>query len=125
MKASFRAEAMGFQPHEERTYRGLGIAQDMARRQRPWVAELTGLCPNYGFQRRFLRPKRDYADANSRGTRGVLFYWTLESGFLYETRYRSTWDRWHHRFLLVTSDGEIQDVTEEEVRGWLANVVSE
>lgn len=124
MKASFRAEDIGFQPGQERIYRQWGISKHMASGQRPWVAELTGLCSDYGFQRRFLTAKRDYAHANSRGTRGVWCYWVLEAGCVYETRYRSTWDRWHHRFLMVTEDGEVKDVSEEKVRGWLRNVTS-
>lgn len=123
MKASFRAEDIGLKPGEERKLCQFGMLRDMQRRNRPWVAELTGLCPTRGLQRRFLKPHRDYMGANSRGSRGVWCYWTLDAGHLYETRYRSTWDRHHHRYLMVTADGEIADVTEEEVHTWLANVL--
>lgn len=124
MKGSFGVEDIGLTSSEERLARQLGTIGSVARSRRPWMAELTGLCPVDGFARRPLRPKRDYAEANSRGTRGVWCFWTLEAGRVYETRYRTTWTKWHHRFLIVTTTGDVEDVSEGQVRAWLANVTS-
>lgn len=93
--------------------------------ERPWVARLAGLSDRYRYDREFVQAKADYREANSRGTRGVWFWWTLESGNVYETRYRTSWERWTHRFLTVTPEGDVVDLTEEEVRTCLANAASE
>src|SRR5690606_26902435 len=50
----------------------------------PWVAEIVGLSAKYGYDRRFLRGKEDWSQANSAGSRGVRFYFTLEEGRYYE-----------------------------------------
>lgn len=124
MKASFRAEYIGFQPSEEARFRQIGALREMERRNRPWVAELTGLDELGQFQRRFVTAKRDFRTANSRGSRGVWCFWTLDAGGLYETRYRTSWNDWHHRFLAVNEHGEIVDVTEQKAREWLRNTTS-
>lgn len=122
MKTSFDVEAIGLDASTAKTAAMLGITREMNRQNRPWVAELTGLSRKFDYERRFLRPKADYKHANSTGKRGVRFFWTLEAGRIYETRYRTSWKDWRHRFMIVTECGEIRDVTEEEVRGWLENV---
>lgn len=121
MKGVLGAEAIGLTPQEERTFQGFGLKDWANRRNRPWVAELLGFDLRYTYRREFVRPKIDYTHANSRGTRGVWFWWTLDSGRVYEARYRSTWTQWHHRWLTVTADGDLKDLTEEEVRQWLSD----
>lgn len=124
MKNIFKAEAIGLDPATERAGRTAGILRELNRQALPWVAELTAWHRVDGYTRRRLKPKADYTHANAKGTRGVWLYWTLECGPVYEARYRTSWTEWHHRFLVVTAAGEIKDATEEEVRGWLANVCS-
>lgn len=121
MKAAFSAEAIGLDAATEVTARRFGLYRWFYRQSKPWVAEITGLCPRYGYARTFLRHKADYKNANSKGTRGVWFWWTLESGRIYETRYRTSWKNVVHRFMTVTDEGDIKDLTEEEVRAWLAS----
>jgi hypothetical protein len=123
VKASFKAEAIGLNASQRKTARTFGVEREVRRQQRPWVAALTGLTPAGAFQRTFLRAKADFRDANSKGTRGVWFHWTLDPG-LYEADYPVTWDRREHRLLRVTDDGHVHDVSEEEVRAWLENVTS-
>jgi len=79
-----------------------------------------GASDRYGWDREFLPAKVDFAEANGRGTRGIRYWWTLSTGAVYETRYRVTWDKWRHRFLRVTDDGIIVDITAEEVPAWLS-----
>jgi hypothetical protein len=85
----------------------------------PWLAELTGTDPNYGFRRRFLRANADYTRANAKGTRGVWLHWSLHPGRIYEAKYltsaRASWTR---RYLTVTDEGEIRDLTREEAQAW-------
>lgn len=88
----------------------------------PWCAEITGTHPRYGLERQFLRHKTDYRDANRKATRGVMFWWTLESGRLYEVKYRTAWNRWHRRFVTVTDEGDIRDVSEQEAREWASGI---
>lgn len=121
MKAAFSAEAIGLDASTELTARRMGMERDFHRMNRPWVAEIRGLSPRYGYDRQFLRAKADYKRANSRGSRGVVLWWTLESGRVYEARYRTSWKVWEHRFIAVADDGDIKDLTEEEVRAWLAS----
>lgn len=124
MKQVFSAEAIGLTPGEERTQRRAGTLREANRATRPRVDELTGVMLSGAFLRRRLRPKADYKRANGKGTRGVWFLWTLECGPVYQARFRTSWTDWHERFLTVSPDGELRDVTEEEVRGCLANVTS-
>lgn len=123
MKQIFTAEAIGLRPEEERRHRR--ISEDALRQAnrdaRPYVDELTGLMLSGAFLRQRLKPKADYAEANSRGTRGVRLVWTLEAGPVYHARYRTTWEQWHDRYLTIGPDGRMIDTTEEEARSWLEN----
>ena len=38
---------------------------------KPWVAKITGTDPKFGMKREFINGNKDYAGANSKGTRGV------------------------------------------------------
>lgn len=83
-----------------------------------WVAQIFGGCPHRGFQRAFLRGAKDYAAANSRGSRGVMLSYALEEGPIYEIKQRTSWrhvDRW---FLRIW-DGKRRRMTEDEVRACL------
>lgn len=69
-------------------------------------------------QRQPVRPRRDYTYANSTGSRGVRLCWTLDSGRLYELLHRESMTRWATRTVTVTHDGDVIDLTPEEVRQW-------
>lgn len=121
MKAAFGAELIGLDTSTDITARMLGMNREFNRMNRPWVAELVALSERYGYARAFVRHKADYRQANSRGTRGIWFWWTLESGRVYEAKYRVTRSGgWVHRFVTVTDDGDIKDLTEEEVKACLS-----
>lgn len=83
---------------------------------RPWVAKLTGLFASGKFQHDFLRGNKDYTDANSKGSRGVYFWFTLESGNYYEVNDLQTWKRTERYFCKVTEEGEIEIVDEREIQ---------
>ncbi len=146
MKAAFGAEAIGLgyeadttklmapimaaagvDPELRRLLDQAGISEQWTGRRarnpqhpRPWVAELMGLHPHYRFERRFLSHRTDYRQASSTGNRGVWFWWTLESGHVYEASYRTSWGSgFTRRFLTVAAEGDIVDMTAEEVRAWL------
>ena len=121
MKAAFRAEAIGLGPLAG-GWSSHAAPGHKADRRQPWVAEITGLHPRFGFAREFVPRKTDYRDASRSGERGAMCWWTLESGRLYEARYRVTWDKWVTRYLTVSESGEISDLTEEEVRACLSAI---
>lgn len=91
--------------------------------RKPWLAELVGLHPKYRFERRFLKARVDYAQASSTGNRGVWFWWTLEGGKVYQTRYRTSWSSGYVTRLLTVDEttGDVVDIDEEEVIRWLSN----
>jgi hypothetical protein len=120
VKAAFGAEAIGWQDADLATVLMRCMSSGYSDPDRPWLAEITGPSDRYRYARTFLQAKTDYKDANSKGTRGIWFWWTLETGRIYETRYRTSWSRWEHRFIAVTDDGDVTDLTEEEVRAWLS-----
>lgn len=117
MKAVFTAEAFGW-----------GSSRQRERRRpfdvrRPHADELIGL-DGSDYRCRWVRPVLDWRHMNSTGNRGAYFCWTLEAGRIYRVSYRESWTRWVDRLLTVTEDGAIVDVTEGQVRAWLANVTS-
>jgi hypothetical protein len=88
--------------------------------KKPWVAEITGWHPSYGFERAFRRCKVDYSGTNKRGTRGTMFCWTLELDTVYEAWWMRSWSDHHRAFLRVTPDGDVEQIGRGEVEAWLA-----
>ncbi|MFC7331370.1 hypothetical protein [Marinactinospora rubrisoli] len=104
IKALWSAEAIG------------GMSDSV---RRPWVAEITGLSARYGLQREFLKARVDYTGANSRGTRGVKCWWTLEHGRYYQVRLFYSWGDEERCFVTVDADGDVIEVEQEEVERWI------
>lgn len=86
--------------HYERLLGGLRIGahqwkQEFDRLQvksrRPWVAIIKGLHPDYGLEREFVDSIKDYAHANSVGSRGIYFCFHLYPGEIYEVRHFTSW----------------------------------
>ncbi|WP_233870922.1 hypothetical protein [Streptomyces sp. ST2-7A] len=92
----------------------------------PWVARLTALTPTgrTPFRREFLPRRDDYGQADPRGN-GIICYWTLQAGELYEAHCPRTDGTAERRYLTVDADGLLIECTKEEVQQWLANVTSE
>lgn len=84
-----------------------------------FVAEITGFDPKYKYQRTFLRAKKDYRRANSKGSRGVYAWYILESGRVYDVLERVSWRRSERYFCKVTDQGDIIRISEYEVQQWL------
>lgn len=84
----------------------------------PWMAEITGRDPDFRWDRRFLRPDRDWSNA-TRGGRGVEFYWTLTCGRVYQAQWRADRKRTVRAYLRATPDGDVVQITAEEVEAWL------
>ena len=86
-----------------------------------WAARITGTDSKFGYKREFLHGKKDYKFSNSKGSRGVFVYYTLESGNVYEVKGRR-----RRFFCAVRDNGDIVDITKEEVDQWIQqNTASE
>lgn len=127
MKAILKLEAIGDDMHATfDLFRGiandamprLGDVTFGAAPGRPWVAEILGPGPAYTHARRFVRAKKDYSKANSKGSRGVYLWYVLESGHVYEVNERKTWSTTERYFVRVADDGGIVRVPAEEVATW-------
>lgn len=110
---------------EQRITRGLsdlrliklgGVARKTLK---PWVARIVGRDSHYGYQRTFLRAKRDYTDSNRRGTRGVMLWYTLDHGHYYEVCEWFNTAVTERYFVRVDDTGEVVRVPQEEVDTWL------
>lgn len=106
-KAWWKAERIGHRTHS---------GPDQTR---PWVARITGLSAEYEYHREFLRAKQDWTQANSSGSRGVVFVFTLTEGEYYQAYRRTSRTEDERLFLTVTADGDVVEVEQEEVDRWL------
>jgi len=79
-----------------------------------WVAEILGPGDHYKWERDFLKGKKDYTNANSIGSRGVMVYYHLKDGPVYEVHSWVSWSSVDRYFCRIES-GEIVRMTEEEV----------
>lgn len=52
--------------------------------RRPWVAEVRGRDEKYEYDRKFLRPHRDWSEAGKKGKGPVLLWYTLREGRVYD-----------------------------------------
>ena len=86
---------------------------------KPWVAELTGLDDKYGFARRFLPAYRDYANANSAGSRGIVANYLLQEGHLYEVKSYITWHK-IDRYFCIVRGGEVKRLCIQDVLQYLS-----
>ena len=86
-----------------------------------FVAEILGFHPQFNYERKFLRYKKSYKNANSTGSRGVYAFYILESDKIYDVKSPYSWAKSHRYFCTVGNDGEIKILTKEEVDQCLKN----
>lgn len=85
---------------------------------RPWVARISGTDSRYGLAREFVEPHRDYAHVNSTGSRGIMLYFVVDEGEVYEVHKLVSWSK-HVRYFCRIQDGDEIRMTREEVDQWL------
>ena len=85
-----------------------------------WIAEIIGYNDRSEYQRRYLRGRRDYTKANSKGSRGVFMWYILEAGKTYEVSSRASWSRMDRYFCIVSPEGDIIRISKEEGDAWLS-----
>jgi hypothetical protein len=93
---------------------GLGDATFGSVPPAGWVAEITGFDPKYRYARSFLKFKKDYSRANSKGSRGVYAEYILDEGKIYDVKQSVTWKR-SKRYFCTVKDWQIVEMTEQEV----------
>lgn len=125
MKANLKYERLGapyggmstlffatFQIYKEHT--GFDFLEGFKHHE-DWVAEIVGFSAKFRYNREFLRGHADYTYANSKGSRGIMINYVLESGKIYEVYHLTTGSRIRRYFCTVRDDGEITEITETEV----------
>lgn len=61
---------------------------------------------------------RDYSQANSKGTRGVMVVYTLEQGVIYRVKAPTSWRSSSQFFAVVDDDGSVLRMSKAEVLEW-------
>lgn len=131
MKATLKIEAFGDNNRQsEKLWRsildgvkdGLGEAV-LGKPPTPyWVAEIVGAHPKYRYERVFVSGKKDYANANGAGSRGVFAWFILESGKMYEVKKQTSWKSFDQYFCRVAGTCDIERMSKEEVDEWIKNI---
>lgn len=85
---------------------------------RPWVAKVTGRDDVYGLEREFLDHLNDYDKATKNTRRGVLWWFILDDGFLYQVQ-ENVGSQRHRRYFAKVDDGLVVEVDQEEANAWL------
>jgi hypothetical protein len=83
---------------------------------RAWVAKVKYMRGNY-VDREFIQGKKDYANSNGPGSRGIYKHYFLDDG-LYEISSPQSWKETDRYFAYVES-GEMWRVTREEAQLWV------
>ncbi len=117
MKALLKIEAIGentFQSIDR--YRCFGKMADIFSVPKSyWVAKITGYCVEFdGFKRDFIKGNRDYAKANSKGSRGIYVSYFLSPG-IYEVKHKTSWKHTEKYYCIVTDKGEIEKIDKSDV----------
>lgn len=86
--------------------------------QKPWVAEITGFDAKYKYSRKFLSPCVDYSQANANGSRGVIHYYHLEPGRVFDVFAMTSW-RGRDRYFAATWGGVLSRISNDELDEWL------
>lgn len=111
--------------HATKTYNnissGLGdyIIGGPTKGSKPWIAKIIGYCGKYKFRRLFITPKWDYSKSNSRGSSGVRLWFTLDYFEIYEINQRVSSKKSQRYFCTVNSNGDLIELTEQDVEKWL------
>lgn len=94
-------------------------------RPKPWVARISGADSQFGLKRDFIRPVYDYTYASKGTGKNTYVYFAMPPG-IYEVYYPTSWKHDYRGFILVNEQGDLQDITREDVDTWLKiSVISE
>ncbi|MFD3908832.1 hypothetical protein ACFXOL_21030 [Streptomyces californicus] len=86
---------------------------------KPWLAEITGRSPEYGWARKFQAAHIDYTRSNRKGTRGAVYHWSLKPNRLYETEYPVSRRERVKKYLMVDAQGDVHEISGDDAVAWL------
>lgn len=89
-------------------------------RPKAWVARITGRDDKHGLAREFLRGQPDYSGSNEDGSRGVVRWYELPEGCVYEINAPLSWTE-ADRYFARSERGRLVRMTREEVEAWAAS----
>lgn len=112
MKASIAIEAIGHgEAQRLRLYRGIMREAGLGRASNALLGDMISL-RRWGVwdadTGRAVCGRADYGRANSKGSRGVRIWYTLESGRRYRVRSPESWTSTDEYHCHVTADGTIE-----------------
>lgn len=81
-----------------------------------WAARIRLV--NSNLKREFLRPTKDYSQANSTGSRGIFAYYVLASNGIYEVSDRYSWKK-VRRYYCRVEGTQIIEISRQEAINWL------
>lgn len=93
-------------------------------KRRPWVAEIRGHDEKYEYERRFLRPNRDWSGSGKKGRGPVLLWYTLKDGRIYEA-HRHIKGAKTERVFLATRNGAVTEIKKNDIENELVRRESE
>lgn len=113
MRASLSLECIG-DNHVAANRGRKGTFLDTKPRQ-PWCAKLVDYDEALDrFTREFLSGQKDYSSSNGQGSRGVMRYFWLESGSVYEVHELTSWTRSRRWYAAVSDTGEVIEITRDQ-----------
>ena len=75
----------------------------------------------YGLAREFLKFKKDYAESNSLGSRGVRLWYEIPEGWVVEINAPQSWKH-ADRYFARSERGRLVRIEREEVDAWLTTL---
>lgn len=87
--------------------------------RRPWVAEVIDRYPCGKLKIVWLQGRKDYANANSIGSRGVMVWYTLHDGRVYWVNKLTSWSGSDRYYCRIANGIEIR-MTDEEACAWVS-----
>lgn len=126
MKALLKIEAIGYNDWKQSNSLP-GYLKTTKRRW--WVAKIAGYDDRYGYKREFVKGQTEYADSNSKASRGVFIYYLLDPG-VYEVNSPLSW-RSDDRYFILSEHGKIKRISEADAKKelgtllWLKKITSE
>lgn len=126
MRAHLKLECIGLNTrqqlqHFDRICQTVGFPQEELPRFAPWVAEAR-IGQDGGIYFHYLYGKRDYSQANSKGSRFVYENYILEEDRLYRVCDRTSWKSTREYWVAVTPDGGLYELSDAEAAEWLSSM---
>ena len=97
----------------------MGVKDDPAPRTGPEVLEVYRDYQGEIASQR-LYGKRDYSQSNSKGSRGIRLWYTLEMDKIYYVTEPRSWRSVVRYFAAATPDGKVYILSEDEAKEWLS-----